>query len=514
MSRFFSTEFSLRRVFKWGGAAVVLFGAFLAAVACGYVALPFGLTVNFSGFTGAPIPEPELSQRLHLPEGFQINTYAGGIDNARMLRFTAAGDLLVSSPRTGTVVLLERDRDGDGYADGQRVLLPGLYQPHGLDVHDGWLYVAEGDAVLRVRFDAATGAVSGAPERIIKGIPAGGNHWTRTVRVGPDQHLYVSIGSTCNACIEKNPQRATIMRYGLDGSGGAIYASGLRNSVGFDWQPGSGDLYATDNGTDLLGDDFPPCELNRIVEGGFYGWPFANGDRVPYASLADGHAAEIAASIAPAHGFGAHTAPLGMTFYRPPAAGAAATFPAAYHGAAFVAQHGSWNRSQKSGYQVVALSVRPDGTISEAPFLTGFVVDDQAAGRPVDAAVGPDGALYVSDDYTGAVYRIAYGQAARGRSQATAATPHGDPLAALDRGAIAAASARGAALWEANGCAACHVAGQAAGDSYRRLSALGARYTIDSLVVFLRTPQPPMPAYPFSDEERRDLAVYLLATHP
>lgn len=479
---------------------------------CGYVRLPGGWTINVPpAFSREPLPQPELRQRIKLPPGFSIGTYASGIDTARMLLFTPNGDLLVSAPRQSKVFVVERDADGDGVAGQTRVLLDQLDRPHGLAYHDGWLYVAEGTAVLRIRFDAATAAVSGAPERIIRALPDGGNHWTRTVHVGPDDKLYVTIGSTCNVCIEDDPRRAAMLRYNLDGSEEELYATGLRNSVDFAWQPGTGALYATDNGRDLLGDDFPPCELNRIVRYGFYGWPFSNGNRVPDPDLGAGREAEIARSIPPAHGFGAHTAPLGIAFYEAPAA-APAAFPPDYNGAAFVALHGSWNRSTKSGYEVVVLRFAADRTITEKPFATGFMVDEQVSGRPVDPAVGPDGALYVSDDFTGAIYRIAYGQTARGPATAAPA-PARNPLASLTQEQIQAASAHGQALWDANACASCHDAGQAAPNAYRPLMALGSKYSIDSLVAYLRTPQPPMPVYPLSDDERRDLAVYLLATN-
>lgn len=483
-------------------------------VACGYIALPGGLIVNTPAFSADPLPQTELQRHVTLPPGFTINAYAEGLGNARMLLFTDAGDLLVSAPRQGKVWLVQRSADGGATAAAQRVLLDNLKQPHGLAYREGWLYVAEGDAVLRIRFDPAAGSVSGAPERIIRGLPTGGNHWTRTVHVGPDGKLYVTIGSTCNVCIEGDKRRAAMLRYNIDGSGEELYASGLRNAVDFDWQPGTGVLYATDNGRDLLGDDFPPCELNRVVQGGFYGWPFANGNRVPDPNYGAGHEAEIAESIPPAHGFGAHTAPLGITFYEPPGGTAPAAFPAPYRGAAFVAQHGSWNRSKKSGYQVVALHFQPDGTIREEPFATGFMIDEEVTGRPVDVAVGPDGALYVSDDFTGSVYRIAYGQAPPQGAPSGARPTDRNPLAGLSREAIQAASTRGAALWQASGCAACHDASQAAPNAYRPLDALSNKYSLDSLTQFLQTPPPPMPAYPFSDTERRDLAVYLMTAHP
>lgn len=475
---------------------------------CSNYYLPLGrMTVNFPGFTGDAMAESEVRTRLRVPEGFAVNTWASGIENARFMRFTETGDLLVSSPRQGKVFLLERDANGDGTADGRRVLLEGLNRPHGIDLHDGWLYVGETDAVLRVRFDATTGRVSGTPERIVTGLPEGGNHWTRTVGIGPDEKLYVSIGSSCNVCIEDDPRRAAIVRYELDGSDERLYATGLRNAVGFDWQPGTGDLYATDNGRDFLGDDFPPCELDRVVAGGFYGWPFANGSRVPDPDYGEGRQDLIAGSIPPVHGFAAHTAPLGMVFYD------GTMFPERYRGAIFVAEHGSWNRSRKSGYQVVVVFLE-EGGAREEPFLTGLEVDEKVYGRPVDVAVGPDGALYVSDDFTGSVYRVVYGGAAPLPANGPAARPvAADPLADLGQADLAASRRRGHELWTTHDCATCHVEGGGA-DTYRPLAGLAAKYDLASLARFLAVPQPPMPAYPLDDEERRDLAVYLLSSHP
>jgi glucose/arabinose dehydrogenase len=352
---------------------------------------------------GADPPEAsELQKRMVLPEGFAIELFAEGLPNARFLRFTRSGDLLVSSPREHAVFLLEPDRDGDGRSDGQRRVLEELHSPHGLDFLGEWLYIGETDAIRRVRFDHERGAAVGELETIVADLPGTGNHWTKTVRFGPDGWMYVSIGSSCNVCIEEDPLRATIVRYRPDGSELQIHATGLRNSVGFDWRPATDELFATDNGRDLLGDDFPPCELNRIVAGGFYGWPFANGAKRIDPDLGAGHEADVARSIAPVHGFVGHTAPLGMTFYRGDA------FPARYRGAAFVAQHGSWNRTRKSGYRVVALHWDADDNIEESDFVLGWELDEQVIGRPVDLAEGPDGALYVSDDYAGAVYRVSY----------------------------------------------------------------------------------------------------------
>ncbi len=370
------------------------------------VLLPERYAVNapFLGtFFGAEAPEPsELERRVTLPDGFQIELFADGIRNARFLRFTRAGDLLVSSPREDAVFLLERDRDGDGRSDGVRRVLEQLSSPHGLDFHEDWLYVGELNAIRRIRFDHERGSAVGELETVVPDLPATGNHWTKTVRFGPDGWMYVAMGSSCNVCIEEDPRRATIMRYRPDGSDEQTYATGLRNAVGFDWHPVTGELYATDNGRDLLGDDEPPCELNRVEQGAFYGWPFANGDKVPDPDFGAGREAEIAASIAPAHGFVAHTAPLGMVFYRGDA------LPERYRGAAFVAQHGSWNRTRKSGYRVVVLEWSDSRAISESDFAVGWEIDESVIGRPVDVAEGPDGALSISDDYAGAVYRVSY----------------------------------------------------------------------------------------------------------
>ncbi|HXZ84272.1 MAG TPA: sorbosone dehydrogenase family protein [Myxococcota bacterium] len=352
---------------------------------------------------GAKPPEKSaFEKRMKLPPGFEINVFADGIPNARFLRFTSAGDLLVSSPREGTVFLLERDANGDGRADGVRKLLTGLDAPHGLEFVGDWLYVAETGAVKRVRYDAVARATQGAVEVVLPGLPTGGNHWTKTIRLGPDGWIYLTMGSTCNVCIETEPRRATMARFHPDGSGYETYATGLRNSVGFDWRPADGALYATDNGRDLLGDDIPPCELNRIEQGRFYGWPFLYGMNVPDPDFGSQGGDKLKGAVPPAHAFGAHVAPLGMRFYRGTA------FPEAYRGQAFVAEHGSWNRTRKSGYKVVLLSWGGDSSIAESDFLTGFELNEDVIGRPVDVLDGPDGALYVSDDFAGAIYRVRY----------------------------------------------------------------------------------------------------------
>ncbi len=500
----------LRRVLLIAAGAVVV------GVGACQLLLPERFAVNaplrqllFGRGIAAPSVET-VEQRLHGPPGFGVGRYAEGIPGARFLRFTPAGDLLVSAPREGKIVLLERDTHGSGRADGARTLIAGLNRPHGMDFHEGWLYIAETDAIGRVRFDPATRETSGPFERIVTGLPAGGNHWTRTLRFGPDGLLYVSVGSSCNVCLEQDSRRAAMLRFDPDGGHMEIFASGLRNSVGFDWQPGTGDLYATDNGRDLLGDDFPPCELNLVVQGGFYGWPFANGDRVPDPDFGAGHEAEIARSRPPVHGFRPHNAPLGMTFVRGENA------PPELRGAALVALHGSWNRTKKDGYKVVSLHWGPDGVISERDFLTGFLKDEDVIGRPVDVAEGPDGAFYVSDDYAGSIYRVAFGQASQAAPPAAApASAQANPLSALSPAEIAQESARGEALFERYGCAGCHLPERAEkGVVAKPLGGLAGRYSLAGLEAFLAAPTPPMPVFPLSESDRYALAVHLLATRP
>ena len=347
--------------------------------ACRYL-LPERFAVNAPmmhtvfGGRGAGTPEADVvGQRMKVPQGFSVGLWATDVRGARGLLFTDSGDLLVSQPRQGRILLLEADRDRDGRSDGERVLLEGLNRPHGMDLHEGWLYVGETDAVGRVRLAQGDGAtadpvrLAGAYERLVTTLPPGKNHWTRTVRVGPDEKIYVSVGSSCNVCLEDEPERrAAMLRFHLDGSNEETFASGLRNTVGFDWRPSTGVIYGTDNGRDLLGDDYPPCELNAIVEGGFYGWPFANGMNDPDPDFGEGQAARIASSIPPAHAFRAHNAPLGITFVR--------DLDAFTEGGdvAIAALHGSWNRRDKDGYKVVSLHFGPGDEIVRARLPDGL----------------------------------------------------------------------------------------------------------------------------------------------
>jgi len=347
----------------------------------------------------APPSDSTVAERLKVPPGLRVQVYSADVPLARVMVFTPEGDLIVSRTRADAVVLLERDRNGDGVADGQRVLFDGLDGPHGLALHEGWLYVAERTSISRVRFDSTSGTPTGPLEHVLTGLTSDGFHQTKTIGFGPDGWLYLAHGSSCNVCVEQDPRRATMMRLRPDGSGAAIYATGLRNSVGFDWAPWDGALYATDNGRDLLGDQFPPDELNRIEERRFYGWPYFNGFGVPDPDFG-GQYTGSETPTDPVHGFRPHNAPLGIHFVR------AARLPVGYERTALVALHGSWNRTTPDGYKVVALRWRDDGSIEEADFLSGFLNDDGIIGRPAFVTEGPDGSIYVSDDYAGVVYRV------------------------------------------------------------------------------------------------------------
>jgi glucose/arabinose dehydrogenase len=392
----------IRRVLLGAAALLVVLVAALAVIVATGVAPVANVRALFDFLLGRGIEPPSIAavtERLHVPAGFRLQLYSSEVPLARVVLATAAGDLIVSRSRADTVSVLERDRNGDGAADGQRTLLEGLDGPHGLALLDDWLFVAERTAIGRVKFDVATGQLAGTYEHILTGLTTDGQHVTKTLGVGPDGWLYLSQGSTCNVCIEADPRRATMMRLRPDGSGAEVYATGLRNSVGFDWAPWDGGLYATENGRDLLGDDFPPDELNRIEQGRFYGWPYVNG----YGVADPDYGRDLPSSVTavdPAHGFRPHNAPLGIHFLR------SARVPSGYERTALVALHGSWNRRTPDGYKVVALRWEADGTITETDFLTGFLSEDGLIGRPAFVTEGPDGSIFVSDDYAGVIYRI------------------------------------------------------------------------------------------------------------
>ncbi len=488
---------------------VLLVLALVAVITFGPISSPVAI---FNALFGSGIASPDSStvhQRLKVPAGFSIGQYASGLQKIRFMEFSETGDLLVSQSREGKVLLLKRDSDNDGVHNGVSVLLQQLKRPHGLAFYrdrqgQDWLYVAESNAVGRVPFDHQQGQLSGEYQHIITGLSDNGNHWSKSILI-QDGVLYLSMGSTCNVCEEADERRATIMRFNADGSAGEIFATGLRNSVGLAISPWNGELYATDNGRDLLGDDYPVCELNLIEQDGFYGWPYINGFGDMDPDYGEGKEMLLNTAISPVFGFRAHNAPLGIEFIRN------ANMPTGYERSALVALHGSWNRREPDGYKVVSLHWLDDGSIISQDFLSGFELDGNIIGRPVDIAEGPDGCVYISDDYAGTIYRVCYGI-----SQDTLDTNLSNPLPdpqwlALTPTEVVESHKQGEALYTLNACSTCHQLNGEGNNSGKKLENLHHRYTMATLSDYFLTPNPPMPQYDLSEQQRRDLAIYLLS---
>jgi len=336
-------------------------------------------------------------ESIRLPPGFAISHFAADVPGARSLALSPSGIVFVGTRRDGNVHALV-DADGDGSAERVVRVARGLRQPNGVAWRDGALYVAETHRVIR--FDGIDDRLDDPPAPIVVGaLPEQGGHDWRYIAFGPDGQLYVGLGAPCNACLPQAPL-GSIARMNPDGSGFEVYASGVRNSVGFDWHPQTGELWFTDNGRDRLGDDVPDDELNRASRAGLhFGFPFCHAGDVP--DPEHGERRPCAEFEPPLAKLGAHVAALGMRFYD------GSGFPSEYRGRIFIAQHGSWNRSSKVGYRVVSAVLEDDRVVAVEPFAEGWLQGEDAWGRPVDVLVMPDGALLVSDDRAGAVYRIA-----------------------------------------------------------------------------------------------------------
>jgi glucose/arabinose dehydrogenase len=315
-----------------------------------------------------------------------------------MMAIAADGSLFVANRDAGQVVRLV-DANQDGAADGIQVVAEGLTSPNSLAfAPDGSLYVAETTRVWKLSQPDAQGVYQNKTE-VITNLPSGG-HATRTLLFSPDgKSLFVSIGSSCNICKETDKRRATIMKFNIDGSGGQVYASGLRNAVGIIFRPGTQELWATDNGRDNMGDTLPPETVYKISDGGNYGWPYCHAGSIidpNYGSVQSCNGIQT-----PAIEMHAHMAPLGLTFYT------GSQFPAGYSGSLFIALHGSWNSSVPVGYKVMVAALTGDQAGPAEDFATGWLRPDGTVwGRPVDIVNAPDGSLFVSDDLGGIIYRI------------------------------------------------------------------------------------------------------------
>jgi glucose/arabinose dehydrogenase len=336
---------------------------------------------------------------IELPPGFEISVYAEGVENARQLALGEHGTVFAGSRKAGRVHAVV-DSDGDGVADQSYLIDEGLSMPSGIAFRDGSLYVAAVDRILR--YDGIEAALDNPPEPVLvtDALPDKTHHGWKYLRFGPDGLLYVPVGAPCNVCDE--PGFAEIRRLSPDGSGMETYARGARNSVGLAFHPGTGELWWTDNGRDMLGDDLPGDELNHAPRPGLhFGFPYCHQGDTPDPEYGAGKT--CGDYTRPALTLGAHVAALGLTFYTGNA------FPPPYRQQLFIAQHGSWNRSEKVGYNVLLVRFDDNGQPAGSEvFAAGWLQGQNNWGRPNDVMQMPDGSLLVSDDQMGVIYRIAY----------------------------------------------------------------------------------------------------------
>ena len=338
--------------------------------------------------------------KVRLPPGFSISLYSAMVPNARSMALSPSGTLFVGSRKKDVVYALP-DRNHDNRPDEVITLLKGLNTPNGVAFHNGSLYVAEINRILR--YDGIEARLKNPPAGVVinESFPSDTHHGWKYIAFGPDGLLYVPIGAPCNICEEKDGRYASIMRMKPDGSQLEIFAAGIRNTVGFDWNPATGILWFTDNGADWLGDDRPPDELNRAPQKGLhFGYPYCHGGSIPDSQF--GRKKTCGEFIPPTLKLGPHVAALGMKFYT------GKMFPEKYRRQIFIAEHGSWNRTDPIGYRITLASLAANQPAKYDIFADGWLQGGKAWGRPVDVLVMPDGALLVSDDRAGAIYRITY----------------------------------------------------------------------------------------------------------
>lgn len=364
-------------------------------------------TAQINGYVFRPalVPaSPENVQQLKVPAGFTVKKFAEQLGKPRILVVSSAGNVYTSDREAGIVMML-KDTNGDGVSDTKQTVAT-IKQAHGLTIHNSKMYIAAIREVYVANMNA-DGTLA-PPQMITDKLPDAGQHPNRTLAVGPDNLLYITVGSTCNACDEPNKLNATIVRANLDGSNITVFSKGLRNTIGFGWHPQTGELWGMDHGIDWLGDDDQKEEVNMIKQNAHYGWPYIYGegkynpaDRPPGDTTYQQY---LAMTTLPALTYQAHAAPIQMAFYT------GTKFPAEYRNDAFIAMRGSWNRSQPVGYKVVRLHFENGKPVRFDDFLSGFLVNNNKAhfGRLVGVAVHTDGSLLVSDDTNGVIYRISY----------------------------------------------------------------------------------------------------------
>ena len=331
---------------------------------------------------------------IELPPGFKIEEYAS-VPNARSLALGDEGTVFVSTRKGRSVYAVV----ADGQSTRTIELLDGLNSPNGIAFHEGDLYVAEIDRVTR--YEDIESHLDDLPDADVLNIdlPSENHHGWRYIGFGPDGKLYISIGAPCNICEEEG--YGQIIRMNSDGSEREVFAEGVRNSVGLTWHPNTDDLWFTDNGRDMMGDDIPPDELNHASTAGqHFGFPYCHAGEIPDPKFGQGK--NCSDYRAPAQKLGPHVAPLGLSFY------SGDMFPAEYQGQLFIAEHGSWNRSKKIGYRVTQVSFENGVPVAYEPFATGWLENESVSGRPVDLLILADGSMLISDDHADKLYRITY----------------------------------------------------------------------------------------------------------
>jgi glucose/arabinose dehydrogenase len=350
-----------------------------------------------------PFKQQYLTQ-LKLPQGFRVSVFADNLGNPRMLQVRDDGGIYVTRPDEKDVLLL-LDSNSDGRVDEKKTIVSGLKQVHGITIQNRKLYLCGDKELYESNLDGSN------LRKLFTDLPDGGQHPKRTIGFGPDGLLYISVGSDCNNCRESNAEHATILQAGKDFNSRTIFIKGLRNTIGFGWHPETKMMWGMDHGSDGLGDDLPPEELNQLQKGD-YGWPYCYNKRKvdPFAPEPKGTTKDLYCQLTKPSTleYQAHSAPIAMVFYT------GKQFPAQFKNNAFIAFHGSWNRSVPTGYKVALLKFENGKPTGFEDFLTGFLIDNgkNHFGRPAGLAVTNDGSLLVSDDSNGVIYRITYAQAA------------------------------------------------------------------------------------------------------
>lgn len=341
------------------------------------------------------------SSSINIPAGFKIEVYASDIKNARSMVLSPNGVLYVGTRSEGNVYALV-DNDKNFKVDDVYTIASGLNMPNGVDMKDGDLYVAEVSRIIKFNNIDDNYKSNPTYEVIKDDFPTDRSHGWKFIKFGPDGKLYVPVGAPCNICLREDDERyASITRMNDDGSEFEVFANGIRNTVGFDWHPNTSELWFTDNGRDMLGDNIPPDELNHAPSIGLhFGYPFLHGKNILDPEF--GAQGDTSLYTKPVQELGPHVAALGIEFYT------GKMFPAEYQNQIFIAEHGSWNRSDKIGYRISLVRLNGNNSVSYKTFADGWLNGDTVSGRPVDIELMPDGSMLISDDYADCIYRITF----------------------------------------------------------------------------------------------------------